>query len=39
MVIVMQFNGSSDQLEHVVKRVEELGFGAHVTKGSGKSIV
>ncbi len=39
MIIVLAAGASEDQIEHVVERVESLGFQAHLSRGSHRTIV
>jgi 3-deoxy-7-phosphoheptulonate synthase len=39
MIIVMQNNASPKQIEDVVKRVEELGYKVHLSRGEARTIV
>jgi 3-deoxy-7-phosphoheptulonate synthase len=39
MIIVMQNNASPKQIEDVVKRVEDLGYKVHLSRGEARTIV
>ncbi len=39
MIIVLSAGASEDQIQHVVERVESLGFQAHLSRGSHRTIV
>jgi 3-deoxy-7-phosphoheptulonate synthase len=39
MIIILKSDVSDDQLAHVVQRVEELGFRAHVSRGTYRTII
>ena len=39
MIVVMKQNSSADQVEEVVKRVEELGYKVHLSRGEARTII
>lgn len=39
MIIVVRPNTSPEQIEHIVKRIEELGFKAHLSQGELRTII
>ncbi|MDE0199800.1 MAG: 3-deoxy-7-phosphoheptulonate synthase [Caldilineaceae bacterium] len=39
MIVVMRQGASQDQVEEVVKRVEELGYKVHLSRGEARTIV
>jgi len=39
MIVIMQRRATKEQLNHVVARVEELGFRAHLSEGEERTIV
>ncbi|HEX5417960.1 MAG TPA: 3-deoxy-7-phosphoheptulonate synthase, partial [Chloroflexota bacterium] len=39
MIVIMQRRATKEQLSHVVARVEELGFRAHLSEGEERTIV
>src|SRR5438874_10178170 len=39
MIIVLRPGSSDQQIEHVVERIHELGFKAHLSKGEVRTIV
>jgi 3-deoxy-7-phosphoheptulonate synthase len=39
MIVVMRQNATPDQVEQVVKRVEELGYKVHLSRGEARTIV
>ena len=39
MIVVMKQNSSADQVEAVVKRVEELGYKVHLSRGEARTII
>ncbi len=39
MIIVMQRNAEPDQIEAVVKRVEEMGYKVHLSRGEARTII
>ena len=39
MIVILKSNASQDQIDDVVKRIEELGFRAHLSQGTYRTIV
>jgi 3-deoxy-7-phosphoheptulonate synthase len=39
MIIVLRPNSSDQQIEHVIERIQELGFKAHLSKGELRTII
>lgn len=39
MIVIMERRASDDQIQQVVKRVEELGFRAHLSRGEERTII
>ena len=39
MIVVMKQNSSADQVEAVVKRVEDLGYKVHLSRGEARTII
>src|SRR6516225_6061136 len=39
MIIVLQPNAGQELIDHVVQRIEELGFKAHLSKGEHRTII
>src|ERR1700732_1365931 len=39
MIIVLRPNSSDQQIEHVIDRIQELGFKAHLSKGELRTII
>jgi 3-deoxy-7-phosphoheptulonate synthase len=39
MIIVLRPNSSDRQIEHVIERIQELGFKAHLSKGELRTII
>jgi 3-deoxy-7-phosphoheptulonate synthase len=39
MIVIMERRASPQQIEHVVERVEELGFRAHLSQGEERTII
>lgn len=39
MIVIMERRASPDQIRHVVERVEELGFRAHLSEGEERTII
>ena len=39
MIVIMERRASPEQIEHVVARVEELGFRAHLSRGEERTII
>jgi 3-deoxy-7-phosphoheptulonate synthase len=39
MIIVLRPNSSDKQIEHVIERIQELGFKAHLSKGELRTII
>lgn len=39
MIIVLKPNPSSDQVRHVIERIEELGFTPHLSQGVSRTII
>ena len=39
MIIVLKPNSSPEQVQHVLDRIEELGFTPHVSKGVARTII
>ena len=39
MIIVMKQGASNDKIETVVKRVEELGYKVHLSRGEARTII
>ena len=39
MIVIMERRASPEQVDHVVERVEELGFKAHVSRGEERTII
>jgi 3-deoxy-7-phosphoheptulonate synthase len=39
MIVIMERRASPQQIEHVVSRVEELGFRAHLSQGEERTII
>lgn len=39
MIVVMQPGASEEQIEAVVRRLEEIGFGVHISKGAERTVI
>ncbi len=39
MIIVLRSGATQEQIDDVVKRLEKLGFGAHVSQGVERTII
>jgi 3-deoxy-7-phosphoheptulonate synthase len=39
MIIVLKPNSTSDQIDHILERIEELGFKPHLSKGEHRTII
>src|SRR5712691_1096666 len=39
MIVIMERRATPQQIEHVVARVEELGFRAHLSEGEERTII
>src|SRR5437764_6958033 len=39
MIIVLRPNSSDQQIDHVIERIQELGFKAHLSKGEHRTII
>src|SRR6516225_5449547 len=39
MIIVLQPNAGQELIDHVVQRIEELGFRAHLSRGEKRTII
>lgn len=39
MIIVLQAGASEDQIQHVISRIETMGFQAHLSRGSHRTII
>src|ERR1700693_458057 len=39
MIIVLRPNSTPEQLDHVLERIKELGFKAHLSKGERRTII
>lgn len=39
MIIVMQANATAEQLEHVIKKIEDLGYRPHVMHGVERNVI
>ena len=39
MIIILKSDASDDQINHVVERVEALGFKAHLSRGTYRTII
>jgi 3-deoxy-7-phosphoheptulonate synthase len=39
MIIVLRPNSSSEQIEHILERIKELGFKAHLSRGELRTII
>ena len=39
MIIVLRANPTEQEIDHVVERIHELGFKAHLSKGEHRTII
>ncbi len=39
MMVIMRVGANSSEIEHVVRRIQEAGFGTHVSQGRERSII
>lgn len=39
MIIILRENATDEQVEHVVDRVEQLGFAAHLSRGTYRTVI
>ncbi len=39
MIVVMQPGATEDQIQHVIERLEALGFGVHVSRGAQRTVI
>jgi DAHP synthase ferredoxin-like domain len=39
MIINMAVNATEDQIDHVVKRIQECGFQAHLSRGEERAVI
>ncbi|MGA8982296.1 MAG: hypothetical protein WB470_06475, partial [Candidatus Acidiferrales bacterium] len=39
MIINMAVGATEEQIEHVVKRIEECGFNAHLSRGEERTVI
>ena len=39
MIINMAVNATEEQIEHVVKRIQECGFQAHLSRGEERAVI
>jgi 3-deoxy-7-phosphoheptulonate synthase len=39
MILVIRPNATAEQIEHVLERIEELGFQAHISRGQHRTII
>ena len=39
MIVNMQAGATDDQIEHVIERVKECGFQAHVIRGAKRTVI
>ncbi len=39
VIVVMQPGASEEQIEHVIKRLEEIGFGIHLSRGTERTVI
>ena len=39
MIVNMSANATSDEINHIIDRIKECGFQAHVVKGEERTII
>ena len=39
MIVVMKAHATQEQVDTVVKRIEDLGYSAHVSKGVERTVI
>src|SRR5437588_4900379 len=39
MIIVLRPNSSTEQIDHILERIQELGFKAHLSRGELRTII